>query len=260
MEKRMRLLFESEYPNIKWEDENTWMHTPYYAVYHMGIYTPDNECNRQPEDFRLNGLHDAAGLILGFEDTHEEHPPRVASVEPTMPVPPDPYVCIATAASARCKEWLNPNGWPVVVDWLKTNGYSVVDIDRDFVHGGQGTLNGAIDDTGDIDLRERAAVLKGAKAFIGVSSGLAWLAWACGTPVVLISGWTLPRTEFHTPYRVINRLVCHGCWNDGRENYDHFDSNYCPRHKDTPREHECSKGISSYQVLVQLSRVLGVEL
>ena len=260
MEKRFRVLFESEYPRIKWEDEDTWRHTPFYAVYHMGIYTPDNEFDHQPEDFRLNGLHHAAGLILGLGDSLADRPPRVAAIDPTMPVPANPYVCIATSASARCKEWLNPNGWPVVVDWLKTQGYNIVDIDRDFVHGGQGTLSGVVDDTGDLDLRERVGVLKGAKAFVGVSSGLSWLAWASGTPVVLISGWTLPRTEFHTPYRVINRFVCHGCWNDGREDYDHFDGNYCPRHKDTPREHECSKGISSYQVLVQLSKALGVEL
>ena len=258
MEKRMRVLFESEYPGIKWEDEDAWSKNPYYAVYHLGIYSPDNECDRQPEDFRLNGLHEAAALILGLDDL-DIAPPRVASADLTMPTPDDPYVCIATSASARCKEWLNPNGWPVVVDWLKSNGYNVVDIDRDFIHGGQGTLCGATDCTGDIDLRERVAVLKGAKAFIGVSSGLSWLAWASGTPVVLISGWTLPRTEFPTPYRVINRLVCHGCWNDGREDYDHVDGNYCPRHRDTPREHECSKGISACQVIMQLARALGVE-
>ena len=58
-------------------------------------------------------------------------------------------------------------------------------------------------------------------AFIGLSSGLSWLAWAAGTPVVLISGFTHPTNEFTTPYRVINWHTCNSCWNDVRERFDH---------------------------------------
>ncbi|MEJ0003708.1 MAG: hypothetical protein WDN30_09295 [Pararobbsia sp.] len=36
---------------------------------------------------------------------------------------------------------------------------------------------------------ERARWLKHAAFFVGLSSGLSWLAWAAGTPVVLISGF-----------------------------------------------------------------------
>lgn len=257
IEERFQDLFRDQYPTFNWAGPDAWRTTPFYAVYHMGIFTPDNECDRQPDDFRLTGLHHAAGHILGLPE--EDMPPRVSTVAPKRPVPDDPYVCIATNASARCKEWLNPNGWVSVVSRLKELGYNVVDIDRDFVHGQSSIPNGVEDDTGDIDLRERAAVLKGAKAFVGVSSGLAWLAWACGTPVVLISGWTLPYTEFRTPFRVINRCVCHGCWNDPREEFDHYDDNYCPRHRDTARQHECSTGISGRMVWQALSRALGVD-
>lgn len=254
MEERFRVLFESMYSEFKWADENAWMTTPFYAVYHLGTYSPDNNRDRSPLDFRLGGLHHAAADILGLPRSVDH--PEVATKEPTMPVPSAPYVCIAPSASARCKEWLNPCGWPVVVDWLKSNGYSVADIDRDFVHKDSDVPYGAVDMTGDIDLRERAAVLKGAAAFVGVSSGLSWLAWACGTPVVLISGFTLPFTEFRTPYRVINMAACNGCWNDPRETFDKWDDNYCPRHRDTPRQHECSKSISAYQVIEALSRAL----
>lgn len=257
MEGKMRKLFEGAYPEFQWAGEDAWRTTPFYAVYHMGILNPDNENDRQPVDFRTGGLHHAAARILGLP--MKENPPRVVSSD-SVEIPDKPYVCIATGASANVKRWLNPHGWPSVVNWLKGKGYDVIDIDRDFVQDMSTIPYGTVDMTGDISLSERAALLKSAKAFVGVSSGMSWLAWACGTPVVLISGWTLPFTEFYTPYRVINEYVCHGCWNDTRECFDHYDTDYCPRHRDTPRQHECSKGISGEQVIRALARSLEEEL
>lgn len=249
MEKRIRVLFENAYPEFQWADEEAWRATPFYAVYHMGIFSPDNENDNQPEDFRLHGIHHAAGRILGLPE--QENPPLVDQRE-DVDIPEGPYVCIAVHASSRCKEWLNPWGWATVVKWLSDRGYRNVVIDR----APEGVPNGCLDLTGDIDLLLRTAVLKHAKAFIGVSSGLAWLAWACRIPVVLISGMTLPHNEFPTPYRVINESVCHGCWNDTREYFDHFDADYCPRHRDTPRQHECSRGITPEQVILSLEKAL----
>jgi autotransporter strand-loop-strand O-heptosyltransferase len=48
--------------------------------------------------------------------------------------------------------------------------------------------HGVEDETGDRPLQERARWLRHADFFIGLSSGLSWLAWAVGTPVVMISG------------------------------------------------------------------------
>jgi hypothetical protein len=76
--------------------------------------------------------------------------------------------------------------------------------------------HGAEDFTGDISLPERVAMLQHADFFIGLSSGLSWLAWACRIPVVLISGFTLPNCEFSTPYRVFSTHVCKGCRDDVR--------------------------------------------
>ncbi|GAD11621.1 glycosyltransferase tibc (plasmid) [Gluconobacter frateurii NBRC 103465] len=57
--------------------------------------------------------------------------------------------------------------------------------------------------------------------FIGGSSGLAWLAWSAGCPVIMISGFTHPNNEFETPGRVINWHTCNSCWNDPKERFDH---------------------------------------
>ena len=62
---------------------------------------------------------------------------------------------------------------------------------------------GAIDLTGNIPIRDRAAVISGADMFIGMASGLSWVAWACNVPVIMISGFSLPFAEFPC-FRVIN--------------------------------------------------------
>jgi autotransporter strand-loop-strand O-heptosyltransferase len=90
--------------------------------------------------------------------------------------------------------------------------------------------------------------LKHADFFIGLSSGLSWLAWAIGTPVVMISGFTHPRNEFTTPYRVINYHTCNSCWNDPLADFDRTDFLSCPRHKNTPRQFECTRLIAAEQV------------
>ena len=92
--------------------------------------------------------------------------------------------------------WNNPAGWREVVAHLKGRGYRVICIDQKPVHGTGLVWNhiphGAEDETGDIPLAERARWLRHATAFVGLSSGLSWLAWAAGTPVVLIRGLDLP--------------------------------------------------------------------
>ena len=87
-------------------------------------------------------------------------------------------------------------------------------------------------------------------------SGLAWLAWGAGVPVVMISGFTLPHNEFYTPYRVINFHVCNGCWTDSSEEFVHADFAWCPRHENTEREFECTRFISPGQVCQHIDRLM----
>jgi len=91
-------------------------------------------------------------------------------------------------------------------------------------------------------------LLHHASFFIGLSSGLSWLAWATHIPVVLISGFTLPVSEFYTPWRIFSSHGCNGCWDDTSLNFDHKDFLWCPRHKNTPRQFECTRLITGKQV------------
>lgn len=170
----------------------------------------------------------------------------------------EPYVCIAAQSSATIKTWLNPDGWNVVVEYLKQAGYRVLCIDRNREQSDHGfTMKipvGAEDFTGDLPLVERVNLLAYAEFFIGLSSGLSWLAWAANCPVILISGITAWWFEFSTPYRVCNRSVCHGCHNDIKIPWSDYE--WCPRYKNTDRAYECSRKISARQVIDTIKQLL----
>ena len=60
----------------------------------------------------------------------------------------------------------------------------------------------------------------------------------------LIKRFARVLNEFYTPYRVINYHTCNSCWNDPRQMFDHHDFFWCPRHKGTDRQFECSRLIT----------------
>jgi autotransporter strand-loop-strand O-heptosyltransferase len=249
-------LFRETYPKIRFLTHEQVEPEQYYATYSIGLFFDDEACIHQPCDFRLVGLHRTAGYILGVDPT--EVAPRIAIENDRRPLA-DPYVCIAVQASTHSKHWINPNGWHELIRFLKDWGYRVICIDQKPVYGTGLVWNhiphGAEDQTGDRPLLERARWLKHAEFFVGLSSGLSWLAWAVNTPVVLISGFTHPTNEFHTPYRVINYHACNSCWNDVRVRFDHKDFLWCPRHANTPRQLECTRLITADAVKDAIRRI-----
>ena len=256
----IRPLFERTYPNIEFvsQEKAILMQKDFYASYRLGLYFDDWNCTRQPVDFRYVGLHKTAAHILDVEPI--ESPPMLDIADAKRLIK-EPYVCIAVQSSTQCKYWNNPYGWHEIVKWLKEAGYRVLCIDKNPIWG-QGLSwnyipNGAEDFTGDQPLLERAALLKHADFFVGLSSGLAWVAWAAGTPTVMISGFTHPNNEFETPYRVFNHHTCNSCWNDPKHIFDHFDFMWCPRHKGTDRQFECTRLITVDHVKSVISQIPG---
>ncbi len=234
------------------------LNTKVYATYCLGLFFDDAQKIWQPTDFRHVGLGRTAGYILGVDPG--DAPPRLKLPEESRPLP-EPYVCIAVQSSTQCKHWNNPDGWHQTIAFCKAAGYRVLCIDKHPV-GGAGILwnhipHGAEDFTGDQKLATRAQYLRHAAAFIGLSSGLSWLAWAAGAPVVLISGFTHPTNEFFTPYRVINWHACNSCWNDASQRFDHHDFMWCPRHAGTPAQFECSRLITAHHVIETIKKIPG---
>ena len=235
-----------QYPNITFiAPEETKNYKP-YACYYMGLFFR-GDVDHQPIDFRYIGLHRTAGYILGVDPADE--PPRFDLSAPRKIK--EKYVCIAAQSSSQAKYWNNPYGWYEVVKFLKDNGYRVHGTGLNWNH----IPYGVEDFTGQLPLQERIDLIKDADFFIGLSSGLSWLAWGCKVPVIMISGFTHPTNEFATPYRVINYHTCHSCWNDMRIDFDHYDFLWCPRHKGTDRHFECTKLISAEQVITMIKKV-----
>ena len=246
-EKNFRPLIMSEFPSWEMADrvpEDT------YASFVCGAFqgTP----MLSPIDTRLMPMEEAGRWLFGWRGqvallTFGKDAPRTIE---------EPYVCIAVQASGVQKCWLRPGGWDEIVRRLKAAGYRVLCIDGEREREEDGIRvtmpQGAEDFTGYRPLTERIRLLAHADAFFGVGSGLSWLAHACGTPVVLISGFSLPMTEFPTPGRVINPHVCCGCFND--TNLSAKDGG-CPRHGGTARAYECSRKIAPEAVWDAFLRV-----
>lgn len=251
-------LFKDAYPDIEFVTHEEVKPERYYATYSIGLFFDDKDCVYQPTDFRHVGLHRTAGYILGVDPT--EQAPRIVVKNDSRPIA-EPYVCIAVQSTTQSKYWNNPHGWREIIGFLKDAGYRVICIDQKATHGTQliwnHIPNGAEDQTGDKPLAERYRYLKHADFFIGLSSGLSWLAWAAGTPVVMISGFTHPTNEFHTPHRIINYHACNSCWNDPRVRFDHKDFLWCPRHANTPRQFECTRLITAEHVKQVIARIPG---
>ena len=96
-------------------------------------------------------------------------------------------------------------------------------------------------------------MLSHAEFFIGLPSGLSWLARTAGCPVVMIGGFSLYWCEFPTPYRVYNPLVCGGCYNDVRLSWK---ETICPRQIGVPeRQFECSTKITPRMVTAAIDRL-----
>lgn len=253
-------MFEQNYPEITFikpgENQDNL-----YAMYEVGWhYNEDKTVNTKhnPSDFKKNNLQFASAEILGIEYT--EIKPNL-TFKKTNPIIDSPYVCIAPHASAHAKYWNNPGGWQSVIDSLNEKGYKVMMVTLESL-GDEwqdsklgGTLKGVIDRTGNIPFNEIANDIMNSKAFIGVSSGLSWLAWALNTPSVMISGFSEPLTEFEDCERISPpQGKCFGCFN--RTVLDAGDWEWCPDHKGTERMFECTKSITPLVVMSAVNKIL----
>ena len=254
-------LVKSEYPELEFSPIGriSGKITDAYAIYFCAIFGPDRRAWR-PIDHQQLGMQRSVAAILGLPLDAE--PVIRLAPTPGERAIPGPYVCISALATNPAKHWNYPDGWNKIIRYLKRIGYrvAVIDRDRELVCGSRRCRvpEEAEDFTGVRPLAERIAMLRQAEFFIGLPSGLSWLAWACGIPVVLISGFSMPNCEFSTPYRVTNYHFCHGCWNDSGCFFDTSVPVWCPRRLGTPREIECTRVITPRMVRRAIDRIPAV--
>lgn len=251
----VRPLLEPVYKGIKFVSDKELKNISPYAVYTVAVYHEDSEFNETPIDYRTVPLHHYASKILNVPVSNN-HPKIFFNNDRRIA---EPYVCIASQASGGVKLWHNPTGWSDVVIFLKEHGYRVIDIDKEYIIGDNIVYNRipreAENLTGDEPLIERANLIANCDFFIGLGSGLSWLSWCLDKPTVLISGFSEEWEEFSTPYRVSNRNMCHGCFNDITCRFEHDNFLWCPRHANTSRHWECSRGITSNLVINAIKNI-----
>ena len=259
--------FKDNYPDLEFIEPGDTVYN-LYARYDVGWYYnkpeyhEDNtvDSNKIPFDFRKGPLGKTCSDVLGLD--YKEVKPKLTFKNTGSTIEGD-YVVIAPHGSAHAKYWNREGGWQDVIDHLNNKGYKVVMITQELLgnewHDSKlgGTLKNVIDKTGDAPLSERANDMMNAKAFIGIGSGLSWLAWGLGTPVTMISGFSKPYSEFEDCERIFTpEGKCNGCFNKTQLNAGDWE--WCPEHKDTDRHYECTKSILSSTVINAINKQLGI--
>lgn len=245
-------LFIDTYPEIEFVNPGVAVNN-IAAMYNIGWFYDGDDVNyfRNPVDFKKQPLQKTACDILGLE--YEEVLPKLNLPERNI----KKQVAIAIHSTCQAKYWNNPTGWQEVVDYLKAQGYEVILLSRE----GDGYMGNyhpkGITQHPNGPLEDVIKTLRESEFFIGIGSGLSWLSWACQIPTVIISGFSEPYTETITNTIRIDspQEACKGCFN--RTMLDGGDWNWCPDHKNTARQFECSKLITGDTVINILKNKFG---
>jgi autotransporter strand-loop-strand O-heptosyltransferase len=236
-------LFENEYPEIEFVTPGVPVPN-LTAMYSIGwFYNKD----REPVEPNLIPLQQTITNILGLD--YVEIIPKIHN-----PVNPKPYqkkyVTIATNSTSGCKFWTR-EAWQTLINYIHNLGYKVINVskeDNPFEN---------VNKIKNTSISHTISVINHSEFFIGLSSGLSWLAWGLGKDVVMISNFTKPDHEFTTNCtRIINKDVCNGCWNKSEFKFDKGDWNWCPVHKGTERQFECHKSITPEMVINQIQHLI----
>ena len=250
----MNEMFENQYPNVEFVSPGKNVEN-LYAMYAIGLfYNEDSTINiyKNPIDPKGQTMQKMCSDILGlpYREIKPKLKERKINIDSNYK-----QVCIGIHGTAQSKFWNNTNGWQDVVNWLNNRGYVVKLLSKegDDYMGNKLPTGIVKHPNGPLELVMDE--MKKSKAFIGIGSGLSWLSWGLNVPTVLISGFSYDWAEMQDCIRIAApKGKCEGCFN--RLRLDAGDWNWCPDHKGTDRQFECTKSITSEMVIKELEKFL----
>ena len=197
---------------------------------------------------------------LGFED-YVYIRPKIDSFKNKRPLK-DKYITFGIHSTLQMKYWNHPDGknvqkdspyWDQLCKLLKKNNITPVCLELHNAYGKPPHFNvlpkNSINKVG-MPLEDVVNYIEHSEFYIGLSSGMAWVAHALGKPVAMIANFTEDWNEFDINCedykRITNKEVCHGCWHTEHIDISNWDN--CPKYENTNRQFECHTSITPEQV------------
>ena len=225
-------LFQNVYPELEFVDPGTVVGN-IKGMYSVGWFY---DSAKEPILPNTIPLQKTATNILGLK--YEEIRPRI-SYNPCN-IFDGKIVTIATNSTAGCKFWTR-EAWQELIHYLHEKNYRVINVSLE-----ENPFDNceALEDK---SLQNAMDAISYSEFFIGLSSGLSWLAWAMNKPVIMIANFTEEGHEFSC-IRPVKKNVCSGCWNSPKYKFDKS-WDWCPVHAGTNRQYECQSSITSGDVI-----------
>lgn len=246
-------LFESEYPNINFYDYNHTSDKKYYSQYKIGCFDFHKDADLAKVDWRVSNLQKIAFEILGLNYIETKSKINIPN---KFKLKYSNYVCIATQSTSQSRYWNNKNGWEKVIEYLKQKGYKIVCVDKNYSFGNSQYMNncpkGVDYFAGQHNFDEIIDIINKSEFFIGLSSGLSWLAWVLDKKIIKINGSVDSSFEFFTPFVVENKNLCNGCFNNVNYKFDPANWCWCPENKNF----ECTSMIKDSDVITQIDKLI----
>jgi len=241
-------LFVKSYPNIIiTKENNNKFNNTFEKIIHI------------THDFN-KPLQQCMAEQLGFEN-YVYIRPKIDSFKNKRPLK-DKYITFGIHSTLQMKYWNHPDGkdvqkdspyWDQLCKLLKKNNITPVCLELHNAYGKPPHFNvlpkNSINKVG-MPLEDVVNYIEHSEFYIGLSSGMTWVAHALGKPVAMIANFTEDWNEFDINCedykRITNKEVCHGCWHTEHIDISNWDN--CPKYENTNRQFECHTSITPEQV------------
>jgi autotransporter strand-loop-strand O-heptosyltransferase len=226
-----------DYPNIHFIAPGSRVENV-YASYEVGCF--DNQLDKNVINWRLSPLQKVAADILGVE----YKPLRAKLKVEVKQKETKPYICFSEFSTMQNKFWNRPGAWQEIINYLNDLGYDCISISAEPTN-----LTGVIKHNGQ-SIEQTIADVSGAKFYVGLNHGPAWIAYSLGIPTIMITGVSEPWNDFPTPYRISVDSCRPGCFNDPTLEINRG-WDWCPRGKDFV----CTRDITENMIIDTILRL-----